>query len=154
MKPFFDIKTAVMLFIPIAAIILDILIVPSLVPTVTTDRVVNWMASFKKTEQAFMLTRHTIEEVVLQVDPFKLKKPIQVKQKKEVVIHKKRPVPEKTWHLSMVIIGPKKRLARINGIMVTEGSVVQGYTVREIGKGYVVLVRGKEIKKVYLKQGG
>lgn len=155
MKAVFDIKATVMLLFPILLIILDFLLVPSLVPTVTTDRIVNWVASFRKAEETFVLGKSTIQDVDIKLDPFKLKKETEkVTSPPRPVTTRKRTAPEKTWQLSMVIIGPRKRLALLNGILVTEGSVVDGYIVKEISRNYILLLHDKEVKKVFLKKGG
>ncbi len=96
----------------------------------------------------------TLEVPSFVKDPFAIVKRVMavVKERKEgKTVIEKRP-PE--WDLKLVVVSRKKRLAVLNGITVKEGDTIDEYLVREIGENYVVLQKGDDKRKVFIKTGG
>ncbi len=155
MRAVFDIKTLVLLALPVVVTVVDLMVVPLFVPQVSLDKPIKWAAMFKRTEKALVLTKTVLPEISISKAIFGIQERQKTRPKKQVLTKETPPRRrEKHWDLRMVIIGPKKRIALLNGIIVTEGSVIDGFLVKEIGRRHVVLVNNGQIKRVFLKRGG
>jgi len=154
MKWDLHIRFLLMILIPPLMFIISTSVAKALVPQVTTDTIIQWASNFKKTKETMLTTKKLFEELPIRKDLFKLyQKTLKISEKKSS--HKAiKQKPKQQWNLSMTILGPRKRLALINGVLVTEGTMINGYIVREIGKDHVILMRGREIKRIKLSKGG
>ncbi len=155
MRTVLDIKSIAVLLIPVILIISDVVVIPKYVPPVTPDKVLKWAVTFRKTTETVMLTKNLTRQILTSVpsliDPFRI---AHIKKTSPVRVTKTPEQQKIQFHLSMIILGPKKKLALINNTLVKEGTVIEGYIVQEIAKNHVILIRGREVKKLRLTKGG